>query len=274
MENDEKKVDGAQNEGDPDGDGLIDDSQIYGGEEEKSDEKKSDGADGQKGGQEADGTKSNRAKDSHYAELRRKNEELAKENERLKSEAKKAEFAGKASAVPKYVLEDLGLDSIDTEENLKLANAFLEAEANGSADPKGEAYKKMYDEMKAEESKKQKEAEAAAKEKEEGKKALIALKSDFIKEFGEEEYKSQILDENSAWRKGIGKYASADTLIPMYREYKSSLEATKEAGKQKAMDLGGGFLGQQSAKSSIETNVFKMSEKEFNEYWNKKYRGA
>lgn len=274
MDDEEKKV--SPEAANPDGGDQLKDDEIFGDDEPKSEGKSPETSDGRKK-EEApkDDGKSARAKNSHEAEqrrLREENERMAKENAQLKAEAQKAEFRGKAGAVPKAVLQDLGLTSIESERDLKLAQAYQDAEAKGSDDPRADAYASLYKEMVDAEEKKKQAEEKAAKEKQQADAKAKEIYDSFIAKFGKKAM-GELLDANSDFRhSAFSKYANADNLQDVYQDYLDTQKTVKKAAGAEAKAMGASYGNFDTSATSPAKHD--PSSKEINDAWEKILKNA
>lgn len=171
---------------------------------------------------------------AYFAKMRRENRELKQRMAEMEKKAKEAEFNNKASKFSEDTLSDLGIDSIKTEDDMFLADAYKEATKKGSVNPVADAYKalrlKKDGELSAEREKKSAEEENARKVSED----QIAFK----KAYGIDT-KEALQDER--FKKMYGKFITYGNLTELYGIYTENVLKPEKAQKEiedKAKEMG------------------------------------
>lgn len=204
-----------------------------------------------------------RSENSKYAEMRRKQKELEEENNRLKAEKEKATFEAQKGIIPKAVMKELNIDSIEDEDDMFLAKAYLEAEEKGSDDPKSDAYEALKKHLKEQKDASKKEAE----EKEKSKKLIDEDTERFIKKYGQEKMK-KALEPESTFMKLYGDIIGNGNLTKLYDKFVSVYgdeEEEDDSKKKGTLPIGG------KQPSHKQKSIEDMSDKEFKEYYEKHF---
>ena len=203
---------------------------------------------------------------AHYAEMRRKNRELEEKVRRLESEKTKVIFDGRKNAIPESVLEDLGLSAIEDEDDLFLAEKYLEAEKNGSDNPASAAnaaYRKRVREQRAE--------QAKAEEKAKTDEIIAKDLKDLEAKYGKDGLKDA-MDKEGEFAKTFGKYVQYGGMTELYGFYLQTKESARQASEN-ARKSGTPPLpnGSSQDRESGEKSVEDMSDEEFEKWWNRKH---
>lgn len=226
MEEETKKPTGALPEEDPDGDLTDEDLEDGGNEPEGEGEPKPE--EGEEKPQKPEGQQKkpqSRREDAAYAQLRREKKALEEQLKRLQAEQQKAVFEAKKGAVPSEVLEALGIKGVEDEDDLYLANSYMEAERKGSDDPLGEAQAALAKKLRAE----KRTADQQRLQEEEQNKALQQDKANFKAKYGEEKL-VEILQEGSRFMELFGDMVQPGNLTSLYERYAKAFpdEAAKK----------------------------------------------
>lgn len=204
-----------------------------------------------------------RSENSKFAQMRREKEALEEENKRLKAEKDKATFEAQKGVIPKAVMKELNIDSIDDEDDMFLAKAYLEAEEKGSDDPKSDAYEALKSRLKEQKMASKKEAD----EKEKSRKLIEEDSNAFISKYGQDRMKAA-LEEGSTFMKLYGDQIGNGNLTKLYDKYVSVFgeEDENDDSKTKGSLPKGGKPANHKPKS-----IEDMTDKEFKEYYESHY---
>lgn len=213
-----------------------------------------------------------REENHEYAERRRAEKAKSEEIERAKKEAT---FEAKKGFIPKDTLDELGLDSLEDENDLYIAEEYEKAKREGDENPKARAYRALY--LKSREEAKQKaEAEKA---KAESTKEAQNLQSDFEKKHGVS-LTSVISDTSSGFMQEVGRFVGGGSLSEYYKNFDEAYTAYEkrtaeaEAGKKaKAKELGSSFVTKDGSAGAVQPDVSKMTREQFDAYFRAKYGG-
>lgn len=204
-----------------------------------------------------------RSENSKFAQMRREKEALEEENKRLKAEKDKATFEAQKGVIPKAVMNELNIDSIDDEDDMFLAKAYLEAEEKGSDDPKSDAYEALKNRLKEQKAASKKEAD----EKERNKRLIEEDSNAFIKKYGNERMK-EALEEGSNFMKLYGDEIGNGNLTKLYDKYVSvfGMDGDDDDSKNKGSLPKGGKPANHKTK-----DIDEMNDAEFKEYYVRKF---
>lgn len=167
----------------------------------------------------------------YYAEMRRRNKLLEKENEDLKSKVTKADFEARKKAISKDTLSELDLDGIEDENDLLLCETYEKAEKNGSENPVLDANKALRAKIRADEQKRISEEKTAN----ENRKKLAEDRAEFKKKYGIDT--SEAL-KDPVFVKLYGDMISYGNMTELYSRYltvKSKSEEDKDDETAKNM---------------------------------------
>lgn len=162
--------------------------------------------------------KQSRSTDAKYAELKRKSKAQDEEIARLKAEKEQAVFDAKKNAIPRAVLDDLGLDEIEDEDDMYLVKAYQEAEAKGSDDPRADAEKAFRNKIRQDKLAERAEAEEKAKTEEANKKAVADDYKSFMEKYGKSAFESAMA-EGSEFQELFGDEVGFGNLTSVYGRY-------------------------------------------------------
>ena len=206
-----------------------------------------------------------RADDARFAAQRRKNKASGgeggvpdEERDRIRREAA---FEVKKDYVKPDTLRELGLDSIETEDDLALAEAYEKAVADGEENPVAVAYRTLRNrDAEARRQRDEQEAERARL-----RASIAKEQADFKKEFGVETW--EVMDGgNSEFAKKFGHLIRPGNFAELYRVYRSYTQEGRDAAKAKGVPPTNG--GNPPAKPK---DVSEMDREEFDAYFHTKY---
>jgi hypothetical protein len=261
---DEKKTNPAGNGGeDQDGDGT---GGNIGEEDVKEGGKASEGgaavseAGPTSGAVGAGKPKQSRKEDSYYAALNRGkgNPTASSEEERIRREA---EFDVKKGLVKQDTLKELGLEAVESQDDLFLTEKYDEACKNGEENPSADAYKAL----RAKELEAKKAEEGIAKKDGEERAAIAKDQTDFKSKYGKTT--AEALSENDGeFRNLFGNFLKPGNFTQLYGAYLKSKGNVKDEAKDKG-SFPTGSSGQTADKKYEE-----MTPEEKKKYFDKKYR--
>ena len=216
------------------------------------------------GDEKPEKTKQTREENAKFAELRRQKAELEKEKKELEAKVQKANFNAKKDGVSKATLEGIGLDTIETEEDLVLATAYDNAIAEGSEDPLKDAIKVQREHIR-------KTAEKTRSEEEARKATIELIKQDqanFKEKFGMET--SEVYGKDERFMALFGDLLQPGNFTQLYTRYKEAFpdESSDEEAKNK------GALptaGNKAKKKTTKKELHELDDDEFLKAWNEKY---
>ena len=151
---------------------------------------------------------------SFYANLRRRNEELEKQNKKLIKEKSEADFSARKNVISADTLADLGLDKIEDENDLLLCEEYDKAVKRGSENPVLDATKAYRKRIKTEHDKLTK----AQQEEANNKKLVQEDAVKFQKEYGISASEAM---KDEKFTKAFGKQISYGNLTELYGIYLS-----------------------------------------------------
>lgn len=155
-----------------------------------------------------------RETNAYYAELRRKNERLEREKKELETKVNEADFEARKKVVPKTVLESIGLEKIETQDDLMLAEAYKTADEAGDDNPLKTAMQTLRNMQKEKQEAERKLADEQAKNYE----AVVKDQIEFKKKFGIET-KDALKDERFVnLYKDLIKHGNFTELYTRYKE--------------------------------------------------------
>jgi hypothetical protein len=199
---------------------------------------------------------------SFYAKLRRRNDELEKENKKLLKEKGEADFSARKKVVSADTLADLGLDKIEDENDLLLCEEYDKAVKRGSENPVLDATKALRLKVKDDKVKLDKsEEERVSREK-----LVNEDMKNFQKEFGITTAEA-LKDERFV--KAFGKKIDFGNMTELYGIYKSlvSEEENKDDNVSKKM----GKIPSSSNSQSKKVNINDLDGEDFLKAFNEKY---
>lgn len=189
------------------------------------------------------GEKSREKGNAYYARLRREKKALQEEVEQLRREKSEAAFKARAERVSTDALTDLGIDKVETEEQLFLTEAYEEAVKKGSLNPTAEAYKKLSEKRFEDHKKLQEENDNKAKdiqlmnedsanfEKRYGKPVQTATQDPmFVKMFGKDIKVGEVTEKYQEY---------LDIKQSIINEYKSANQLEEDSKKMGSYPMGG-----------------------------------
>lgn len=171
-----------------------------------------------------------REENKRFAELRRKNDELQRKNNDLEIKVKEADFNGRKKAISNDALADLGLDSIEDDDDLFLCEEYEKAVKRGSDNPALDANKAYRNKVRKEQQAKNKEET----EKTEQAKKVNEDRANFKKKFGIDTSEALKDEEFMAV---FGDMIGYGNMTDLYTKYKS-LVNREEAEKEEAKNMG------------------------------------
>lgn len=171
-----------------------------------------------------------REENKYYADLRRKNDELQKKNKDLEVKVKEANFNGRKNSVSNDALIDLGLESIETEDDLFLCEEYEKAVKRGAENPALEANKAYRDKVRKEQQAKNKEET----QKNEQIQKINEDKINFKNKFGIET--SEALKDEK-FMSVFGDMISYGNMTDLYSKYQLLVDR-EEADKEEAKKMG------------------------------------
>lgn len=198
----------------------------------------------------------------YYAELRRKNEELAKKNKDLEKEVSEADFKARSKVISEHTLTELGLDSIEDANDLVLCEEYEKATKKGSENPVLDAqiaYRKKVKER-------EKEQKASIDKENENKRKVEEDKAVFKSKFGISTSEA-IKDED--FMNMYGKFITYGNMSELYENYlkiRDKNSAGDEAKKKGVIPLSSSRTA--SSKKSINDLTGEDFLKAFKEKYN------
>jgi len=171
---------------------------------------------------------------AYFARMRKENRELKERMAKLEEEKKQSEFNAKASRFSEDTLSELGIDKIETEDDMLLAESYKEALKKGSTNPIADAYKALRNKQ----SEQLREATAKKSAEEENKKKVSDDQIAFKKAYGIDT-KQALQDER--FKKMYGKFITYGNLTELYGMYQENVLKPEQAQRQieeKAKDMG------------------------------------
>ncbi|MCK9235195.1 MAG: hypothetical protein M0Q41_10755 [Bacteroidales bacterium] len=213
--------------------------------------------------QEAEKKKQSREENARFAELRRKNAELEKKNKELEEEAVKASFDAKKENISKATLASIGLDAIETEDDLLLARAYDNAVASGSEEPLRDAVKVQREHMRKRAEKVREEEQARKAMEEKVKQDQI----EFKKKFGIET--ADVMKNDKKFVALFGDLIEPGNFTKLYTRFKTEYpDESGEDGKNK------GIIPNSSNKQTLKPpkkELHELDGDEFLKAYNEKY---
>lgn len=204
--------------------------------------------------------KQSRKEDAYFAEQKRRQRKSAEsEEQRIRREA---EFDVKKGLVASETLSELGLDAVETEDDLYLAERYDDAVREGDPNPTASAYKALRAKKREDE-----KADAEEREAEEGRKREIAKdQAEFAKQYGKTT--AEALAENDGeFKRLFGEFIAPGNFTKLYGAYRKMKDAESEEAKAKSsVPTGGSSSGKKEEK-----DVDDMTPEEFRAYWDRKY---
>lgn len=171
---------------------------------------------------------------AYFARMRKENRELKQRMAQMEQEAKKAKFDAKASTFSEDALSELGIDKIETEDDMLLAESYKEAMKKGSTNPVADAYKAL----RTKQSKELQEAKDKSTAEEENKRRVSEDQAAFKKAYGIDT-KEALKDER--FTKMYGKFITYGNLTELYGMYSENILKPEKAQKEieeKAKSMG------------------------------------
>ncbi len=198
---------------------------------------------------------------SFYASLRRRNEELEKQNKKLIKEKSEADFSARKNVISADTLADLGLDKIEDENDLLLCEEYDKAVKRGSENPVLDATKAYRKRVKVEQEKLVK----AEEEKQNQIKAVEEDKTNFKKKFG---ISTKEALEDERFVKAFGEKIGYGNLTELYGIYLSLVgEESTDTKQSKKM----GKVPNSTTVQSKKVDINDLDGEEFLKAFNEKY---
>lgn len=208
--------------------------------------------------------KQSREKNSFYAEQRRKAKE---ERERKETETrirKQVVFEVKKENVKKDELDSLGLNSVETDDDIFLVESYRKSKSEGSENPEAEAYRSLREKKIAE----AKEAETK-KAKEEEYLQQIAKEQEEVKgKYGKT--CKQILDEEPNFKDFLDSFGKEKTFIECYEYFNANIKKAKSEEREESKKTATPPTST-SGSSNGKTNKTKETDEEFKARWIKEH---
>lgn len=204
----------------------------------------------------------------YYAELRRKNEELQKKNKDLEVKANEADFNARAKVISKDTLNELGIDSIEDEEDLILCEEYEKAIKKGLDNPVLEAQKAYRNKIKADKAKtlqEEEEKQKAIKTQNEQVKKVEEDKIKFKEKFG---ITTKEALKNEDFMKIYGKFIDYGNLTELYGTYLSIIGDSKDKEEAKKKGV---IPFSNSKASSSRKSINDLDGEEFLKAFDEKY---
>lgn len=155
-----------------------------------------------------------REENKFFADLRRKNAELEKKNKELEVKANEADFNARKKAISRETLDELGIDSIEDENDLLLCEEYVKANNKGVENPILEANKALRKKIREDNSK----LSAAEKEEESNKLKVQKDKEELKRKFNID---SQEVLKDKKFMALFGDMISYGNLTYLYEKYLS-----------------------------------------------------
>lgn len=200
--------------------------------------------------------KQSREENKHYAELRRKNAELQKKNKDLEVKVQEANFNGRKQSISNDALLDLGLESIEDENDLFLCEEYEKAVKRGADNPALEANKAYRAKIRKEQLAKTKEET----ERNEQNQKVIEDRTNFKKKFGIDTSEA-LKDER--FMDVFGDMIGYGNMTDLYSKYKALLDRDV-AEKEEAKNMG--TLPSSSLSSSRKSTKKSLSDLEGDDF--------
>jgi hypothetical protein len=168
---------------------------------------------------------------SYYANLRRRNKELEEKNKQLEKEKGEADFSARKKVISADTMADLGLDSIEDENDLLLCEEYDKAVKRGSENPILDATKAYRSKVKTERT----ELAKAEQKKLEQDRLVQEDMANFKKEFG---ITTKQALEDERFVKAFGEKIEFGNMSDLYRIYKSLTSSEDEQDQKESKRMG------------------------------------
>lgn len=199
---------------------------------------------------------------SYYAKLRRKNKELEEQNKKLIKEKGEADFQARKKTISADTLADLGLDSIEDENDLLLCEEYDKAVKRGSENPILEATKVYRSKVKNE----QKQLAQAEQDKKNQEELVKKDMAEFKKKFG---ISTKEALEDERFVKAFGEKIEYGNMTELYGIYKSLVQVEEEKNIQESKKMG--KVPSSSNSHSSKTNINDLDGEDFLKAFNELY---